>query len=245
MTVKQKQWQLYYLGFYGDSLDDIDGEWGSQSVAATKALQSSFGLTADGVFGSQTEAKAIAIIKDIQTALANAGVVDGLAGLKTLAATKSYQQKIGLPATGIADENTRSTLLDNAASSVASKDMINESSDDWWDDIEFFDREEFRCKCGGKYCNGYPVEPDRKLIEIADGVRRYFEKPATVSSGIRCKQHNANEGGVVNSRHVSGKAMDFCIAGKTSSQVLAYVKTISGIRYSYAINDKYVHMDVL
>jgi len=31
MTIKQKQWQLYYLSYYGGG---IDGIWGKQSKAA-------------------------------------------------------------------------------------------------------------------------------------------------------------------------------------------------------------------
>lgn len=114
----------------------------------------------------------------------------------------------------------------------------------WWDNIKHFDREEFRCKCGGKYCNGYPAEPAQLLVQVADRVREHFGAPAIVSSGVRCKTHNANVGGVSNSRHMSGKAMDFCVRGKTAAQVLAYVQQQPEIRYAYAIDSCYVHMDV-
>ena len=36
MTTKQKQWQLYYLGYYGG---EIDGIWGAGSKAATVSFQ--------------------------------------------------------------------------------------------------------------------------------------------------------------------------------------------------------------
>jgi len=36
MTIKQKQWQLYYLGYYGG---EIDGIWGAGSKAATVSFQ--------------------------------------------------------------------------------------------------------------------------------------------------------------------------------------------------------------
>jgi uncharacterized protein YcbK (DUF882 family) len=64
-----------------------------------------------------------------------------------------------------------------------------------------------------------------------------------VASGLRCEQHNANVGGVANSRHKTGRAMDFRIEGKTSAQVLAYVQQQPEIRYAYAIDSQYVHMD--
>ena len=36
MTIKQKQWQLYYLGYYGG---EIDGIWGAGSKADTVSFQ--------------------------------------------------------------------------------------------------------------------------------------------------------------------------------------------------------------
>lgn len=63
MTIKQKQWQLYYLGYYGGK---IDGIWGPQSKAAAVRFQKDFDLNAGGVFGALTIAKSIEIINAIQ-----------------------------------------------------------------------------------------------------------------------------------------------------------------------------------
>lgn len=52
MTIKQKQHLLAYLGYY---VGNIDGDWGTLSKTATKAFQKDFGLTADGVCGTDTE----------------------------------------------------------------------------------------------------------------------------------------------------------------------------------------------
>lgn len=115
---------------------------------------------------------------------------------------------------------------------------------DWWSGIRWWDREEFRCKCGGKYCRGFPAEPQRKLVELADDVRAHFGSPGIASSGLRCEQHNTLCGGVKNSRHLTGKALDFCIRGVSAAKTLRYVKALSGVRYAYAIDDNYVHMDI-
>lgn len=123
-------------------------------------------------------------------------------------------------------------------------DPAKETVTSWWDDIKYFDRDEFECHCEGKYCDGYPAEPSQILVRVADRVREHFGAPAIVSSGVRCKTHNANVGGVANSKHLSGKAMDFCISGKTAEQVLAYVEKQPEINYAYAIDSEYVHMDV-
>ena len=51
MTIKQKQWQLYYLGYYGGG---IDGIWGAGSRRATVRFQEDNGLDADGIFGARS-----------------------------------------------------------------------------------------------------------------------------------------------------------------------------------------------
>lgn len=189
MTIKQKQHLLAYLGYY---VGNIDGDWGALSKTATKSFQKDYGLTADGVCGSETE-------KALKEAV--------------------YK---GMP----------------------SKVTESVKTGDFWDGIKYWSREEFRCQCGGKYCNGYPAEPSEKLVKLADKVRGYFGKPAHRSSGLRCKTWNAIQGGVADSRHMSGKALDFRIEGKTSKQVLEYVQKQPECRYAYAIDSQHVHMDV-
>lgn len=130
-------------------------------------------------------------------------------------------------------------IVEGSASAPAEEPVTS-----WWNSIKYFDREEFECHCDGKYCDGYPAEPSKILVQVADRTREHFGAPAIVSSGVRCETHNANVGGVANSKHLSGKAMDFCIVGKTAEQVLSYVEQQPEINYAYAIDSEYVHMDV-
>jgi hypothetical protein len=82
----------------------------------------------------------------------------------------------------------------------------------FWDEIEFFTREEFRCQCKGQYCDGFPVDPEEKMVRTIDEIRRRLGVPVSIvdagGSGIRCAQHNANVGGVYNSEHLYGRAAD-------------------------------------
>ena len=160
------------------------------------------------------------------------GGIDGIWGERSAAAAKGFQRDQGLEESGVLDEKAQSALL----SAIG-------GSGDWWEDIRYFRRGEFACKCG-RFCDGFPAEPERKLVQLADDVRAYFGTAATVSSGVRCAAHNANVGGVANSRHLTGKAVDFCVAGKTAAQVLSYVNQLPGVRYAYAIDGNFVHMDV-
>ena len=180
------------------------------------------------------------------------GELDGSYGPMTQAATEAFQRDYGLDVDGRFGPLTEARILEVVASGeapvVAENAATTENSSatgTFWDEIEYFTREEFRCKCGGKYCTGFPAEPEEKLIRVADRVRNHFGNAATVSSGVRCATHNANVGGVANSRHLSGKAMDFCVSGFSADMVLAYVHQQADIRYAYAIDGSFVHMDVL
>ena len=82
------------------------------------------------------------------------------------------------------------------------------------------------------------------MVRALDAVRAHFGKAIIPSSGVRCPTHNANVGGVSNSRHLSGKAVDFSVPGLSADMVLSYVQHRNGIRYAYAIDASYVHMDI-
>jgi hypothetical protein len=167
------------------------------------------------------------------------GKIDGDFGNASKGATMGFQEDYGLEPDGIFGAKTEDLILKAVAGLVKPV----EKEELGWDGIKYFKRHEFKCKCG-KYCNGFPVEMDMKLLKIADDVREHFGKPITVSSGVRCETHNARVGGVSGSRHKRGKAMDFRVKDIPASIVLPYVQSKSGIRYAYAIDSNYVHMDV-
>lgn len=165
------------------------------------------------------------------------GAVDGIFGKASCSATKRFQADYGLLASGLFNSATEEKLLQaltGAAEKVA----------DFWEEVQYFKKDEFRCKCGGKYCDGFPAQPREALVRLADRVRGHFGAPMTVSSGVRCITHNATVGGAVASRHMAGKAMDFCVKGKSAAEVLAFVQSQSDVRYAYAIDGNYVHMDI-
>ena len=85
----------------------------------------------------------------------------------------------------------------------------------------------------------------RKVVELADRSRAELKGVGFVSSGLRCSQHNANVGGVSDSRHLVRKAIDLRIEGKSARQTLAWVQKQPEVRYAYAIDTNYVHMDIL
>lgn len=176
------------------------------------------------------------------------GAIDGILGTNTKFALKTFQSSYGITADGIPGTNSYKALKHAVASDKFKTETTvttaqTTTGDSFWSGIQYFKRSEFACKCG-KYCNGYPVEMDASVVKAADKVRAHFNSPVTVSSGIRCSKHNAAVGGVTNSRHTKGKAVDFCVRGLSATLVLPYVQSLPEIRYAYAINENYVHMDV-
>lgn len=244
MKAKQKQWQLYYLGYYGESVDDIDGIFGPKSKAATSALQDAVGINVDGVFGTHTRNKTKEIISAIQEVLKQRVeptlVVDGLAGPATMAATAKYQTSVGLNSTGFADTETLSAIQNEPDP----EPEVSTDTGDWWDKIEYFTREELKCKCGGRYCDGFPAEPQKMTVMLADRARKHFGKPAHNVSFLRCRQHNANSGGVANSQHMYGEAMDIRIDGVSANELYSFFKKQPEVRYTYKINNTNVHFDI-
>ena len=181
------------------------------------------------------------------------GNVDGIWGTLSKTACKAFQKdffQMDSKVDGICGAETEKALTHAVAYGMPAKQVevtIKEETagadnGDSIAGIKHFKRHEFACKCG-RYCNGYPTEMKKGVLAVLDRTREHFGSPATVSSGMRCKQHNANVGGVANSRHLSGKAADFCVRGKTAAQVLAYVQNQPETRYAYAIDNNYVHVD--
>lgn len=167
------------------------------------------------------------------------GAIDGNFGPLSKQATAGFQDDYGLDPDGEFGPLTEDKILEAVAGTA-----VPVGPENFWDGIKYFDLEEFRCKCGGKYCDGFPAEPAKKLVTLADRVREHFCAPAIVSSGVRCVTHNANVGGHENSRHMRGLAMDFTVEGKTADEVLEYVWKQPEVRYAYKIDGNYVHMDV-
>lgn len=70
---------------------------------------------------------------------------------------------------------------------------------------ENFSLREFQCPC----CHTVMLHP--KLAASLQKLREAWGKPLTVTSGYRCARHNAEVGGVPNSRHMRGLAADVAV----------------------------------
>ncbi len=69
-----------------------------------------------------------------------------------------------------------------------------------------FNLEEFECKCGCEM----PEFAKKNIIELAENLQVLRDEVGRLdlTNAYRCKNHNADVGGSVNSQHLKGKAAD-------------------------------------
>lgn len=193
------------------------------------------------------------------------GGVDGAWGQKSRNATEQVQEDLGIPADGVWGPQTETAVLEavytydvedyldpypvpEADTSLPDSNVGKTELELLFKGIRYWSPEEFRCRCGEyhtPYCDGFPVLPDRTLLELVDDLRHNAGRPGHRSSGIRCPKHNADSNGASGSRHLKGKALDFFIEGMTGNQLLKAAQADPRTRYAYIIEGQWVHVDVL
>lgn len=111
-------------------------------------------------------------------------------------------------------------------------------------DFKNFKLSEIKCKCGGKYCNGFPTGFSYELLRQLQDIRNHFKKAVIITSALRCEQHNKNVGGVSNSKHKLGKAVDFYVKGVSYSKLKSYVSKMPYKHYYYNVSGSVMHYDI-
>ena len=186
------------------------------------------------------------------------GEVDGISGPLTQTAIQGFQNDFGgLTVTGEADADTDQAMIHAVAFGIPERDPEAESGvpdnnvgdkvspTDFWDEIEFFTPEEMACKCGGRYCNGFPHEIQPLLMQILDRARRWSGHPIVIISGLRCKEWNRIQKGVATSQHQYGEAADVYFYGVSPNAALAWLQSQPDVRYAYRIEGcNNIHFDI-
>lgn len=100
-----------------------------------------------------------------------------------------------------------------------------------------FDDKEFACPC----CN--KVYVSKQLVDMLQLARDMANIPFIITSGYRCVDYNKEVGGVPNSSHLSGKAVDI----KVTSDEMRF-KLVSSILSAgfkrIGIGKDFIHCDV-
>lgn len=186
------------------------------------------------------------------------GPIDGDWGSGSREACKAFQRDRGITVDGHGGPETDKALRHAVANDLAKPEEVviakNETTTEdsstvgtFWESSEYFDREEFRCQCKGKYCNGFPVEPEEELVRVCNEIRRRLGVPVTIvdggGSGVRCPQHNAAVGGVANSNHLYGKAADLH-SRKSPQEMYRVAEEVLGNTGELGLYDWGIHVAV-
>ena len=109
--------------------------------------------------------------------------------------------------------------------------------------MSHFRIDEFQCKCG---CGENLISPN--LMLILEMIREDVQYPMVVTSGFRCRLHNTNVGGHVNSSHCVGMAADIRCSGLLAARIISFalLRGINGIGVSQKgdWNSRFVHLDI-
>lgn len=151
---------------------------------------------------------------------------------------------------GPASQEAADRFLRDFSGNKSDKDTSDSSeTGTFWDDSEFFNREEFRCQCKGKYCDGFPVEPVEELVRVCNEIRRRLGVPVSIvdsgGSGVRCPKHNESPqvGGVANSNHLYGKAADLH-SSKSPQEMARVAEEVMGNTGEIGIYSWGIHVGV-
>lgn len=79
-----------------------------------------------------------------------------------------------------------------------------------------FSASELECKCNSNLC-AYVFISKRVILRLEESRINLGGKPLRISSGFRCQSHNNNVGGVNNSYHTIGHAVDIIRPSHVSS----------------------------
>jgi len=104
-----------------------------------------------------------------------------------------------------------------------------------------FKESEFFCKCDLSRCKKKVDYMDADLLETIVRIREQLDFPLVINSAYRCTTHNASVGGVSNSLHKQGKALD--IALKDGAQRHEFVELALKYGLTVIVYPTFLHID--
>ena len=102
--------------------------------------------------------------------------------------------------------------------------------------MKHFKLEEFECPCCKK------ANMNQTLLIMLDQAREKANMPFRINSGYRCAKHNKAVGGVPNSSHLLGMAVDIAGIGVKKETIINALKDVGFERIGIART--FVHADV-
>ena len=115
-----------------------------------------------------------------------------------------------------------------------------------WDELQFFQKSEFDCKCG---CGNNDMNP--VFLKKLDDMRSRFDFPFIVTSGYRCPEYNnrISQTGR-HGPHTTGRAVDLHLFGHKAFLIIQQGSLGGwfsglGLKQKGAYESRFIHLDDL
>jgi len=107
-----------------------------------------------------------------------------------------------------------------------------------WSEVNHFKKDEFTCRCG---CGLNNMNED--FIFTLDEARDISQIPFKINCGCRCEKHNKDVGGVTDSAHTKGLAVDISIS--SDSVRFSIVSALLKVGFKRVLlYDTFIHCDM-
>lgn len=107
-----------------------------------------------------------------------------------------------------------------------------------WFKVQYFTKDEFACKCGCAFNN-----IDEDVVFMLDTARKLANIPFKINCGCRCEKHNKEVGGVTDSAHTKGLAVDISTRDDRSRFIIIFALLKVGFS-RVLLYDTFVHVDM-
>ena len=104
---------------------------------------------------------------------------------------------------------------------------------------EGLEHHEFKCKCARKACH-YTLVAE-SLRTTFDTLRKRVGFKLTINSGFRCQMHNAEVGGIPESSHSTGHAIDIATHDLSLDQLETLIETAQELFDVVIIYETFIH----
>jgi len=107
----------------------------------------------------------------------------------------------------------------------------------FWEQIQFFKPSDFACPCCGQ------VKIDWRIVRCLDSICEWIKEPIRIISGYRCPKHNEEVGGVPDSAHTKGLAVNIYVPNEKIRYLIVDYATLFAIPH-IGISKKSIYLDI-
>ena len=203
-------------------------------------------------------------IKELQELLEehghDVGEIDGIYGNNTLFAFNQFKKKHQLTHPNFIGITTVQHLLDFEYEEETAPDQEPPVAPDNGYTVTSINWSDFNCPIGKYFTVGEVLRYDKRriptsdatkqqilrIVKEADKIREAWGSPIGITSGFRPPVINANVGGVRNSRHIVGDALDIYPIGKSGKQFEQWLdaRWYGGLGWGQRKSRGFTHIDL-